>query len=153
MGKASWPARSQERAGLFYSFRYSSAFNAILFISGHFFATACGSYLNGSNIVVGVVSTGEFSEAKLQAEWGPTFETYLTESVGRQLVPPRNFSLVLLSIQGAFELVDQKAIDFIFATPSIFSCLELENSGKPFAALMQCVLKGWLAANCNKVKE
>jgi hypothetical protein len=92
-------------------------------------ATVCGSYLNRSNIVVGVVSTGEFSEAKLQAEWGPTFETYLTESVGLHLIPPRNFSLVLMSIANAFDMVDEKEIDFIFATPSIFSCLELENSG------------------------
>ncbi len=128
------PARSHQRADVLHPLRYTSAFAVIYFISMHFFATVCGSYLNGSNIVVGVVSTGEFSEARLQEVWGPTFETYLTESVGRRLDPPRNFSLVLMSIHVAFEMVDEKSIDFIFATPSIFSCLEMENSGKSYSS-------------------
>jgi hypothetical protein len=99
----------------------------ILLIS--IFPVASGSYLNGSNIIVGVVSTGEFSEESLQKDWGPTFEAFLTESVGRRLTPPRNFSLVLMTIPMTFAMVENKSIDFIFSTPSVFSCLETENSG------------------------
>jgi hypothetical protein len=88
-----------------------------------------GGYLNGSNIMVGVVSTGEFSAASLKQDWGPTFEAFLSESVGRLLSPPRNFSVVLMTIPMTFAMVEDKSIDLIFSTPSVFSCLETENSG------------------------
>ena len=90
---------------------------------------AKGSYLNGTNIVVGVISSGEFSESNVRSLWGPTFETLLSESVGRKLSPPRNFSIVLLDIATSFPMVEEKNVDFIFATPSLFACLEAEYSG------------------------
>ena len=102
-------------------------FAVVILIS--IFPVARGGYLNGSNIIVGVVSTGEFSEASLKQDWGPTFEGFLTESVGRLLNPPRNFSVVLMTIPMTFAMVEDKSIDLIFSTPSVFSCLETENSG------------------------
>jgi hypothetical protein len=93
-----------------------------------------GSYLNGTDIIVGVVSTGEFSESTVREEWGPTFETFLSESVGKFLDPPRNFSIVLMNIPMTFHNVYEKSIDFIFSTPSVFSCLETENAGKKLPA-------------------
>ena len=87
------------------------------------------SYVNGTDIIVGVVTTGDITQKILQEKWVPTFKVFLTGSVGKNLNPPRNFSVVLLDIPTAFQMVNQKAIDFLFSTPSFFSCVESENSG------------------------
>jgi hypothetical protein len=101
----------------------------ILILSSNLVSLSSGTYLNGSDIVVGIVSTGEFSGSSLDEDWGPTFSTYLTETVGRFMTPPRNFSMYLMTIPMTFKMVEEKAIDFIFTTPSVFSCLESENAG------------------------
>jgi hypothetical protein len=88
------------------------------------------SYLNGTDVVVGVVSTGDITNKILKQQWAPTFETLLTEKVGRYLDPPRNFSLLLLDIPTAFEMVESKSVDFLYSTPSFFFCAEVEYSGQ-----------------------
>ncbi len=102
----------------------------ILLLPANLISLVSGTYLNGSDVVVGVVSTGEFSGTGLDTDWGPTFHTYLTETVGKFLNPPRNFTISMMTIPMTFKMVEQKAIDFIFTTPSVFSCLETENAGK-----------------------
>ena len=87
------------------------------------------SFLNGPDLIVGVVTTGDITHKTVQERWAPTFEVFLTDSVGKTLNPPRNFSVVLLDIETAFQMVNQKAIDFLFSTPSYFACVESENSG------------------------
>jgi hypothetical protein len=102
------------------------------FVSLLFCTKTTGSYLNGTNIVVGVVSSGEFSDAGVIDIWGPTFEEMLSESVGQFLSPARNFTIVLMTIPQTFQMVEDKSIDFFFSTPSIFSCLESEYAGDSF---------------------
>jgi hypothetical protein len=99
----------------------------VLFVS--ILAQIHGMYLNGKDVVVGVVSTGDITEEILQQQWAPTFQTLLTEKVGQFLDPPRNFSLVLLDIPTAFERVGQRSVDFLYSTPSFFYCVQSENSG------------------------
>jgi hypothetical protein len=112
---------------------------SILLVSANLESLVLGTYLNGSDIVVGVVSTGEFSGTGLETDWGPTFHTYLTETVGTFLNPPRNFSIAMMTIPMTFKMVEEKAIDFIFTTPSVFSCLETENAGI-FTILLHTIL-------------
>ena len=117
----------------------SSSWNFLLIVMMTMLSCLSASYLNGTDVIVGVVSTGEFSETTMQEQWGPTFKTLLTESVGQHLSPPRNFSLYLLDVPTAFQMVREKAIDFIFSTPSLFSCLEYEDSGEiPFLKVFKC---------------
>jgi hypothetical protein len=112
----------------------------ILLLSANLVSLSSGIYLNGTDIVVGVVSTGEFSASSLDTDWGPTFSTYHTENVGRFMDPPRNFSVILMTIPMTFKMVEQKSIDFIFTTPSVFSCLESENAGNISAFLVTAVI-------------
>ncbi len=93
----------------------------------------------GSNqrpVVVGVVTTGD-SKSSSSRLWAPTFENYLEEAVAQYLDVSKhgtyNFSMVPLSVTAAFQMADKKEYDFIFSTPSVFSCLENENSGWDYA--------------------
>jgi hypothetical protein len=121
---------------------------SILLLSANLASLVSGTYLNGSDIVVGIVSTGEFSGTGLETDWGPTFHTYLTETVGNFLNPPRNFSISMMTIPMTFKMVEEKAIDFIFTTPSVFSCLETENAGNFRLVLIPVSCGSQIASFC-----
>jgi hypothetical protein len=79
-------------------------------------------------ILVGAVplsSAEEFFHA-----WRPTFETLLTEKVRKRLNTQISFSLVMLNLSSVFDAVANKEVDFVFANPSIYSCLDIEFTGK-----------------------
>ncbi len=81
------------------------------------------------HIVVGAVPTS--AEAEFLAAWRPTFEAFLNEEVGKHFMQPVSFSLHVLNLSSVFDAVSEGKIDFIFANPSLYSCLDPEFSG-PF---------------------
>jgi hypothetical protein len=91
----------------------------------------CLSVANAANapiqFVVGAVPTT--SELEFSMAWRPTFEKYLSEEVGKRFNRPVSFSLVVLNVSYAFDAVSEGKIDFIFANPSLYSCLDAEFSG------------------------
>jgi hypothetical protein len=78
-------------------------------------------------VIVGAVPTS--AEAEFLVAWGPTFEGFLNEEVGKHIIHPVSFSLVVLNLSSAFDLISNGKIDFIFANPSLYSCLDPEFSG------------------------
>lgn len=60
------------------------------------------------------------------SEFGPTFSTYLTYRVGRVFDPPVRFEVRPLAFTPILDGAVSGDYDFVFANPSIFSCLESE---------------------------
>ena len=110
-----------------HSFQHSNPIAPLVFLL--FLLKGYGSLLDGQDIIVGIVSTGEFTEATAAEQWSATFADFLTQSVGRTLFPPRNFSITMMTVPMTFTMVEEKSIDFIFSTPSIYYCLSVENAG------------------------
>ena len=73
------------------------------------------------------------------ALWRPTFEKYLESWVGKYLDAQLNFSLETCTKTSAFPLVESRTVHFIFASPSIYSCLEAEFQGILFFTDERCV--------------
>jgi hypothetical protein len=69
------------------------------------------------------------SSAGFLTLWRPTFETYLSETVGIKYSPPLRFSLITLTLSTAFDMVEAGNVSFVFSNPSLFSCLQAEYSG------------------------
>ena len=69
------------------------------------------------------------SNAAFLSSWQLTFESYLTDVVGKKYSPPLQFSLVLLNLTSAFDILQASKVHFVFANPSLYSCLEAEFSG------------------------
>jgi hypothetical protein len=61
--------------------------------------------------------------------WRPTFEDYLTNAVGSKQNPPVEFSLIAVSLDSAFDKIESGGLDFVYANPSLHSCLEAEFGG------------------------
>ena len=78
-------------------------------------------------IVIGGVPLG--SDDAFLTAWRPTFEQYLSNTVGRQYNPPVNFTLVALTLSTAFSSIEAGIVDFVFANPSLYSCLAERYSG------------------------
>ena len=89
-------------------------------------ALALADPISGKILIgaVPIVTNDEFLKT-----WKPTFEDYLSETVGRALTPQAQFELVLFSLESIFDAVKESRIDFLFVNPSLFSCLEIEYSG------------------------
>ena len=81
-------------------------------------------------IVIGGVPYGTSSDYVLS--WKPTFEEYLSIEVGTKHNPPLNFSFITLTLSSAFNKIKERALDFIYTNPSLYSCLEVEESGGRF---------------------
>ena len=96
---------------------------------------ACGAsqQVEPKTIVIGAVPTT--SDQKFIKSWSPTFETFLNEEVGKIYVPPLSFSLVTLNMSSAFDAVSKDSVDFIFANPSLYACLDYEYSGPAIQAI------------------
>ena len=86
------------------------------------------SSISGSELVIiGGVPLGSSSDfLKL---WQPTFEAYLSETVGIKYSPPLRFSLIVLTLSNAFDMVEAGKVNFVYSNPSLFSCLQSEYSG------------------------
>ena len=78
-------------------------------------------------VIIGAVPTT--SDKVFIQSWGPTFETFLNQEVGNTFVPPLSFSLVILNASSAFDAVLEERVDFVFANPSLYACLDFEFSG------------------------
>ena len=78
-------------------------------------------------VVVGGVPLG--TSENFLSLWKPTFEKYLTDTVGSNRSPPLQFSLVPVSLTSIFDAVETGKLDFVYANPSLYSCLEAEYSG------------------------
>jgi hypothetical protein len=59
----------------------------------------------------------------------PTFEDYLTNTVGSKQTPQVEFSLLAVSLDSAFDMIASGELDFVYANPSLHSCLEAEFGG------------------------
>ena len=79
------------------------------------------------HIIVGGVPNS--AEVEFLIAWRPTFERFLSEEVGRRFMQPVSFSLVVLNLSSVFDALSEGKVDFIFANPSLYSCLDPEFSG------------------------
>jgi hypothetical protein len=61
--------------------------------------------------------------------WRPTFEQYLSDTVGKNHNPPLVFSLVSSTLSDVFDIVNAGKVHFVYSNPSLYSCLEAEFSG------------------------
>jgi ABC-type phosphate/phosphonate transport system substrate-binding protein len=81
-------------------------------------------------IFVGAMALGSSSASLTLTAWKPTFENYLTETVGIKFDPHINFSLVpLTSTASAYQMAESGKVDFVYLSPSLYSCLESEYEG------------------------
>lgn len=60
------------------------------------------------------------------AQHGVTFTEYLTEAAGKRFNPPIRFEMKPIDFQTMFDETEAETIDFIYVSPSPFSCLESE---------------------------
>ncbi len=95
----------------------------ILVLSIHFSRSA------ESNRTISIGAVPITSDTAFLSAWKPTFEDYLSDTVGQFFVPPARFEIVLLTLTSVFDAVKEKSIEFVFVNPSLFSCLESEFSG------------------------
>ncbi len=81
------------------------------------------AYSSRSTYVIG--ASPIWGVDRLFAEFNATFETYLTEQVGRKFDPPISFKLVAVDTDqwhtGA-EMIHQEKIDFIYTGAAMMSC-------------------------------
>jgi hypothetical protein len=96
--------------------------NCFIFI---FSILECG--LSSRTIKIGGVPLG--SSDTFLSIWRPTFEDYLTNTVGSKQTPQVEFSLVAISLNSAFDKIENGELDFVYANPSLHSCLEAEFGG------------------------
>lgn len=80
-----------------------------------------GVRISLGNSIIGVIFTP--SDGSYMDSLRPTFETFLSEQIGQ------NFSMLQLTRTESFDAVGNNSIDFVFADPSTFVCLESEFSG------------------------
>jgi hypothetical protein len=73
-------------------------------------------------VYIGVVPTS--FENVLMEKFRPTFQDFLSATMSENVV------VVSLSRTEAFEALQNKTIEFIFADQSVFACLESEFSGQ-----------------------
>ena len=99
-----------------------------LFFIFSFLECGVSSSIRESGVVkIGGIPLGS-SEAFLSA-WKPTFENYLTDAVGFKRNPPIKFSLLAISLDSSFDKIESGELDFVYANPSLYSCLEAEFAG------------------------
>jgi hypothetical protein len=85
-----------------------------------------GVRISLGNSIIGVIFTP--SDGSYMDSLRPTFETFLSEQIGQ------NFSMLQLTRTESFDAVGNNSIDFVFADPSTFVCLESEFSGLQICA-------------------
>ena len=73
---------------------------------------------------VGVLAIRGFQEA--YNEFNATFMDYLSATAGQRFDPPIQFELVPLDFNLLYTDTEQGLVDFIYANPSAFSCIESE---------------------------
>ena len=83
------------------------------------------------NISIGAVPTT--SSNQFLENWRPTFETYLNEKVGMQFMPAITFTLQVFNHSTIFDAVKRGHLDFVFANPAVYACLDAESSGQQIA--------------------
>jgi hypothetical protein len=81
----------------------------------------------GRPIIIGAVPIG--SNEAFSTAWKPTFENYLTDTVGVKYNPPLNFTFVSLTTTALFDMAGSGNVDFIYSNPSVYACLESEYAG------------------------
>jgi hypothetical protein len=65
-------------------------------------------------------------EAEAYEEFNNTFAAYLTATAGQRFDPPIEFQLKPLDYLTVFSDAENGLVDFIYANPSAFSCIETE---------------------------
>jgi hypothetical protein len=85
---------------------------------------ATGEHRSASEIRIVVVSTSLDND--FISAWSPTFETFLNERVGHNL----SFKMLVLNMTATFDAVAEASVDFVFASSSLYSCLDVEYAGK-----------------------
>lgn len=73
---------------------------------------------------IGVHATHSF-EATF-AEYNTTFSEYLTATAGQRFDPPIKFDMVPYTFDGIFDAIEHDQLDFMFTSPSIYSCIGIE---------------------------
>ena len=82
-----------------------------------------------TQIVIGAVHTG--SELEFYQSWKVTFEVFFaTYFKSKSEFSGVIFSLKLFNLSSVFDAVSKGELDFVFANPSVYSCLDIEFSGE-----------------------
>jgi hypothetical protein len=69
-------------------------------------------------------------------EYSTLFNDYLTKTAGRRFDPPLEFEMVPLTFDAIMDTASRKSIDFVFANPSIYSCLGIEIGASALATVV-----------------
>jgi len=59
-------------------------------------------------------------------QYNDTFNGFLTATAGQQFEPPIEFQMIPLGFQSMFDLATNSTFDFLFVSPSPFSCVEAQ---------------------------
>jgi len=59
-------------------------------------------------------------------KYAPLLETYLTQTAGHRFEPPISFEVVPLFADGIYKAIEDDELDFVFANPGIYSCMDME---------------------------
>ncbi|CAJ1959518.1 unnamed protein product [Cylindrotheca closterium] len=82
--------------------------------------------------VVGVLAIRGFEAAR--ADYTKIFADYLTASAGQRFDPPITFKMEPLNFVTLFSSVEERTVDFIYANPSAYSCIESEYEAHSLAS-------------------
>lgn len=69
-------------------------------------------------------------------EFSDTFADYLSITVGESYNPPVAFEMVAVEFGDALRELQRDSIDFTFANPSVFSCVESESGASSLATIV-----------------
>lgn len=69
-------------------------------------------------------------------EYARTFVDYLSLTAGRELDPPARFELVAALPSEAYETLIPPHVDFLFANPAVFACLESEYGARSLSTFV-----------------
>lgn len=93
-----------------------------------------GTHRRSSKFRVGVDGIRGF-EAAIQ-EYSLVFGEYLTKTAGRKFDPPLEFEMVPMTPEGLSDSGQTGDIDFFFANPGVFSCLNVELDASALATVI-----------------
>lgn len=70
-------------------------------------------------------------------EFRATFSDYLSEAVGKQFFdPPISFEMIPFEFGDVLRDLQNESIDFVFANPSVFACVEAESGASSLATVV-----------------
>jgi hypothetical protein len=82
---------------------------------------------------VGVHAIRGFESA--YQEYNRTYAEYLTATAGHRFDLPVQFEMIPMTFECIFEAANNEEVDFLYANPSIYSCIGTEKGAEPLATI------------------